>query len=143
MRLVDELKDRRRLEELLDPNAHRLKLGTPGEREQARSEWRRHKRIARIVNSERDEIPRSDLTFIRHGLLEHEPTGRWFRKWNGDPDFADGIPAYYVTESGDPVLLEPAGSRQEFEQKRAEREARRVAQEAARRERWKRIKAGA
>jgi hypothetical protein len=48
-----------------------------------------------------------------------------------------------MTETGDAVLLEPAGSRQEFAEKVAAREARRAAQAAAQRERWKRIKAGA
>ena len=73
-------------------------------------------------------------------MLEHETDGRWLRRFGGDPGlgFADHATAYYMTETGDAVLLEPAGSRQELADKLALVEARRAARKAAERERWDR-----
>ena len=48
-----------------------------------------------------------------------------------------------MSPTGDAVLLENAGSRREFAEKLALKEARRAARKAAERERWKQIKAGA
>ncbi len=124
---------------------NRLFTGTIDDQRQARREYARHSRIARIINSGRVEIARNELTPIRHGMLEHETTGRRFRRFGGDVDFglADHVTAYFMTETGDAVLLENAGSRREFAEKLALKEARRAARKAAERERWKQIKAGA
>ena len=48
-----------------DPSDPRLFTGTTDDQRQARREYARHSRIARIVNSDRTELPRSDLTFGR------------------------------------------------------------------------------
>ena len=111
-----------------DPADHRLFSGTIESQREARREYARHSRIRRIVNSGRDEIPRNELAPIRHGMLEHEPTGNWYRPFIGDVDFglAAHVTAYYMTET-DAVLLEPAGSRQEFADKLAAKEARKAA----------------
>jgi len=66
---------------------NRLFTGTIDDQRQARREYARHSRIARIINSGRVEIARNELTPIRHGMLEHETTGRWFRRFGGDVDF--------------------------------------------------------
>ena len=86
-----------------DPSDHRLFSGTIDDQRQARREYARHSRIRRIAKSGRDEIPRAELTPIRHGMLEHEATGNWYRPFGGDPDFgtADHISAYTMTETGD------------------------------------------
>ena len=112
-----------------DPSDHRLFSGTIDDQRQARREYARHSRIRRIVKSGRDEIPRAELTPIRHGMLEHEATGNWYRPFGGDPDFgtADHISAYTMTETGDALLLENAGSRHEFEEKLAAKKACRAA----------------
>jgi hypothetical protein len=137
-------KIRRDPDPVTDPSDHRLFSGTIEDQKQARLEYARHSRIRRIVNSGRDEIPRNELTPIRHGMLEHEPTGNWYRPFGGDVDFglAAGVSAYFMTETGEPVLLENAGSREEFAKKLAAKEARRAALEDERRARWARIRAG-
>jgi len=86
---------------MLGPSSPRLVTGTPTEQERARREWHRHQRIRQIVNSDKVEIPRSELVFDRF-WIEHEPSGDFFRAFDGDPQFADDVPAYYVNALGRP-----------------------------------------
>ena len=118
---------------IVDASDPRLITGTPEERDEARRDYLRHQRIARIVNSpDKTEIPRSQLVFGPR-WIEHEPTGDFYREFGGDAAYSDNAPVYYVTESGNAVLLERAdpASRDELAQKRAAREARHAAQAAA------------
>lgn len=143
MRIVDALRDRSRLAEVLDPSSPRLVAGSPDEQKEARLLWHRHRFISRVVNSDRVEIPRLELVFLKRGIIEHEPTGDWYRAIGGDPEFLPNAEWYFVTEGGDPVMLERASpsGRAEFEQLRAERDERRAERDAARTEHWKNLKA--
>ena len=133
MRIVDALKNREMARQLLDPNDHALIVGTVEEREAAWRERQRHQRIRGIVSSGKTEIPRSELEFGRRWIT-HEPTGAFYRVWDGDPQFAGAdVPAYFVNETGDPILLERAtnpGSRADLEDMRAAKQERRAAREA-------------
>ena len=98
-------------------------------------EWRRavrDQRARQILASGKQELRRSDLDFGRY-WIEHTPTGDFFVAWTGDPSYApNDAPAFYVTAAGEPVILDRAdpASRDELEQKRAARAARRAAREA-------------
>jgi hypothetical protein len=143
MSIIHKLRDRDHARRILDPNDHRLYTGTPEEQHEARREFLRNQRNARIVNSGREEIPRRELVPYRTRLLLHEPTGVYYTVFGGDPNFADNIRHYFVTDNENAVMLERIGSLAEDEQYRAAKAARPEAAEAARRERWARIKAGA
>ena len=115
-----------------DPNHPALVEGTPEGQRQAKEEWRRAQHTHAVVNSDRTEIPRKELVNAHAGLLEHEPSGEWWRVWGGDPVWAgDDVAAYFIAADGFAVLLERAGSRHEADQYRASRDARRAAQQAA------------
>ncbi len=133
MRIVDALKNRYTARQLLDPNDHALIAGTVEERQAAWRDYRRHERIRGIVSSGKTEIPRSELEFGRRWIT-HEPTGAFFRVWDGDPQFAgDDVPAYFVNDAGDPILLERAtnpGSRADLRRHAGRQAERRAAREA-------------
>ncbi len=97
-------------------------------------EWRRalrDQRARQILASGKQELRLSDLDFGRY-WIEHTPTGNFFVAWTGDPSYAADAPAFYVTAAGEPVILNRAdpASRDELEQNRLARAARRAAREA-------------
>ena len=112
------------------------RTGDAQEREQAR-----RKAIMRKIDR---EIPRSDLIFGGR-WVEVASTGELFHPWGGDVYFAPAGVVYYVDETGSPRLLEPADppSRAEIEKRRAAKEQRRADNEAAAKERWRQLRAGA
>jgi hypothetical protein len=111
------------LKALLDPTSSRYVEGTEEDRQRARAEWHRQRYIGQVMGSSLEEIPRSDLSFGRFGIVEHVPSGRLYRaRRDGiiDLSFVDAA-AYYCDQAGTPVLLEPPSgpqSRQELEQRR-------------------------
>ena len=99
----------------------------------------REERNRRIMASGWEELSRSDLDFEALGgrVIEHLPTGRFFRLFFGDPTYVGtDVSAFFVTAEGDATLLQRASlaSRDELAEKRAKRDARRAARETAAKE---------
>jgi hypothetical protein len=120
----------------IDPSDARFVTGTAQERQLARAEYRRQLRIAIAMRSGLPEIPRSDLSFLKFGLIEDLASGNFYHAVRGeldDPKHSSAV-GFYLTASGDPVYLErPAGSpqnRAELEELQAAREQRKNAPKA-------------
>jgi hypothetical protein len=99
-------------------------------------EWRRARREDRtrqIIASGKTEIPRSALSCGPRWIEDTRDASYYRRYPNGDPAYSDHCPAFYFDEAGDAVLLERAdpASRDELEERRKARDARRAAREAA------------
>jgi hypothetical protein len=129
--MVDALRDREHARRTLDPGYRRLYEGSLEDQADARREWFRNAYAAKVMNAGWREIPRDDLAFGPFGRVEEVSSGGFFRVFGGDPDYADGVTAFYCGFDGTPVMLTPisggVGNRAELEQIRAEREARRNA----------------
>jgi hypothetical protein len=131
MKITDALRDRAQLAQLLDPASSIYVEGSEESRKEAREAWHRHRFVGQVMSSSLEELPRSDLSFGRFGIVEHVPTGRLFRlRRDGliDLEFVPNAVAFYCDETGLPILLEPApgaATRAEAEQRQAAREARR------------------
>jgi len=104
-------------------------IGTPEQLQEAQRELRRQEQVRKIMNSGKEELARSDLTFGRHHIT-HEPTGDWYRVWGGAVDYSYNIDVFYVDESGMPLMLERVGSQAEHERQLAKRAERRAEREA-------------
>ena len=119
---------------MMDPADPRFVTGTTEQIAQARLEWHRQQALQAAMRSSLPEIPRSDLSFQKFGLIEHIGSGNFYRALRGvvdDPQYSPAV-GYYIDEAGGlPVYLERPVSRPrdraELEQMRAEREARRNA----------------
>ncbi len=118
---------------IFDPNHPTLLNGSPDDQRQARREWRREKEMEGIMAGW-NEMPRSRLTFTRH-WIEDSTNGSLYREVFGDPHYASNVCGFYVREDGSPQMLEPHDppSLAEIERRRAAREQRRAATDAARR----------
>lgn len=136
MRIVDALRSREQLADILDPNHPRLRSGTPEEMRQALREHQAAK-LEQAIIALKEELPRSELDFSGRHWIEHVPTGRFFTTFGGDPAYSPGVDHFYFTESGHPLMLEPADppSRAELERRQAAKEQRRLDREAAAKER--------
>jgi len=100
-------------------------------REDDRRRELREDRNRAIIASGKTEIPRSALSFGPR-WIEDERDGSFYRLYpNGDASYATHCPAYFVDSHGDAVLLERAdpASRDELEERRAARDARRQARD--------------
>ena len=104
-----------------------------------RQELRRRRDLATARREGWPRLEPNDLVFMRYGVVEHTPTGALYHVHRGE--LVDGLyvsaAAYYVTESGAIVFLEAPPStdpqtRDELEQRQAEREQRRNAPRARR-----------
>jgi hypothetical protein len=99
-----------------------------------RHELRRRRDLETARREGWPRLERDDLTFMRYGVVEHRPTGALYQLHRSelvDALYASAA-AYYVTESGAIVFLEAPPSwapqtREELEQRQAEREQRRNA----------------
>jgi len=134
---------------LLGPNQQALASSTLEHQAQTQREQLRRNFIAAVVNSDRTELPRNELLFHKRGIIEYVATadGDWYTaagSTGNDPAYLPDAKHYYVTASGDVVLLQPAPgrvtSRRKLEEHRAAREQRRQDQQDAAKARYQQLR---